>query len=492
MNLMRTLNAPWVAMQPASTRWFVTGVLALDLAAALAAAVFAPALAGVMVLLVGIGIVWVFVLPGMLWLTQAANRLRLPGVRRDVAATLALAIVATLALPALLAVVAGASPMVAIVLATLVACLAFLYAILPWIVAVGLSFVPAAATSLLRWLALPGPDAPGFTAWAAPVAGALAVIAIWRWLRLRRRANLQTYYLFRPLVIGFNRTMLGLGTHGAATTSPYRQGDPALLLRQRPEWLQPRADLRRTGPAFPCRSLRVALGGAYLPQRWMRHWPVLVLVALACLVAASIAAPGIVHRLGDVFGNAAGNTLALGVRAALALVSVVVPVAYAQYLQLVWRRSNAELPVLALLPGMGTTDQLKRSLWLAAMGKPILILLVLWILDAGMAAVGRAGVGATVLLLIAPVLSAGWLAVAVTSVFAGNLGRVGMAWFEWTSISGLLVLACVGAALPVLFPASVAWLALAWLVWAAWVGAIGWQAWRRFVQCPHAFLAPTR
>ncbi|HEX7340975.1 MAG TPA: hypothetical protein VF269_01735 [Rhodanobacteraceae bacterium] len=491
MKLARVLRAPWVAAQATSARWVIGSLLVADVIAALMVAGFGLDMPAVVVLLCGVGLLWVYVLPQMLWLTQAAHRLRLPGMRRDMNTCLAVYALASVGLPALLAAVTSGQPGVTAVLAVLTLCACFLYAILPWVVSVGMCFLPALLGQLPHALDLPAPHAPGFVHWAAPLAGAMALFALWRWWQLQRRENLAVRPLFRPLALGFNVTMIRQQYAQGGGTTVSHQLDPLQLIRQRPDWLQPVADIHRTGPAFPQRSLRVALGGSYLPQRWTARRLSLLMpstITILCGVVAIIWGLTTPDSIKLNFIGTMGHALAFGIGVVVTLTAAIVPIGFMNYLQLLWCRPDAVLPLLALLPGMGPMERMKHLLLETMLARPLKILAALWIMAFGAGLFAQLTVPAMALLLSVPVLSAGWLVVAVTCHLGGCLRPAMRRVFEWISIPALLILGCLSAWLPATVPTAIPWLALAWLVWAMLVGGVGWHAWQAYRVAPHAFV----
>ncbi|MDE2156781.1 MAG: hypothetical protein KGJ32_12935 [Xanthomonadaceae bacterium] len=482
MNIKRALLLPWQVAHVA-VRWLALALFGAAVVGATAFGIFShqpdmwvrtAGVIGVAEALIGSSCLMNPVL-----LAIDAHQLRMPGIERQAMAGVLLNGVLGSFAPA---VVIGWFSGHVLVLAVFVAlfCVGgFLWSLLPRYAGLVLYLAALKATMFTSWV--PGPGKAHFLAWALPalVLGLVLVAVCWRrWVlapnpyRMSRRS---------PPVL-----RLGLGA-AVAGRGPHSQ------LNRRHPWLQARADLRGCGPRHPVRSLRVALGGSYQPlttMGWLRQ-SVLVIAAVAMLVAwiavmilqgeAARTFSGILHSDAMTFLVAGG-----------VCVSIIYASSCLGHLRLRWSCVNAELPLLALLPGLGTG--VKRDLLRASLWPPLRILLLAALL--ALALVTRLSGRAEVFALLAPISAAGYLVAFTLLIFSGQ--RPG----RWTMLGlnslGLLLFGGGLFALPFSSTGGasalsvvllwglflIAWLALAAiLLWSARLG------WRGLQRRPHPFLS---
>jgi hypothetical protein len=497
MKPWRWLIAPWVAAR-SSMRWLTSVVVALSTLGAVLIIVFHAGpdgpTAAVYAWCVGLGLLWVFFLPNMLLMTMAARSLCLPGIRRDVAASLGLYAVLSIVVPTLLLACVGANALTVVLVLSLAACTCLLYALAPWYMAFAFCVVPLLADRMSNWLDLPGPSRQGFASWAAVSVVAMAVCAVLRWRQLMRCADIHTHGLRRPLILGLNRDVLGVGAAGA-TDDP----DALHLLRQRADWLQRRIDLRHTGPRFPRRALRVALGGVLLPQTWKGRLCSLIPVGLAFCVFAlvSLIGTGDHGQRGHVLVDIASTGHFFFVDLFIALAGAIVVVMVVARLKHLWRSVNTELPLLALLPGLGDSRQARRALLRATLTWPLTMLAGVLLALLAMAAATRMSLLATTFLVLVPAGCGGMAVVLVVGIMGGWPTRL-LRVCVTAIVAATCILTSLSVCLPILlFPAlnphqqfaAACALALAWLLLAVVMGGVGRRGWREYHRRPHPFLA---
>lgn len=364
-------------------------------------------------------LLWALLLPNNLLLTHAACHLRMPHVQRESRLSLSVYALLSIGLPAALLGLAGGPTAVIAVELLLGAGVGMSYAVLPRYLSFFLLFVALLHDVLEHWLALPSDTQPGFLLPTALLAAALWSIVGWRWRRLSRDeaalggVRAPMLWVFR--LASWRRG----GNLGPSIADTGRQ------LRQLPDWLRPKVDLRGIGPGHAVSSLRVALGNSFMPltvASRARQFILLLLVVSGVAGLLVLQASGYGSDAGDhapPFGHA--NTLlwvAPSVGAAMAW-------GLERTLRLRWSRWNAELPLLALLallPGLDRPAQVKSDLLLASL-LPVLSLQGLLLLASIVLAVWwhLAGGSDLLLLLIGQVAGMGLSLALALAVFGGHL-----------------------------------------------------------------------
>ncbi|MDE3073269.1 MAG: hypothetical protein KGJ63_11090 [Pseudomonadota bacterium] len=488
MSIERILLAPWIAT-PRSTRWWVATILVLLVAGDVLCRVFGhaarPWVFSALLLGIGNGLCWAVLIPNSVLLALDARQMGLPGIRRDVVWSLLLYAALTIGVPTLLQLPHGHVLGFGIV-QVLVAAIGALYMLLPAYLGLALCLLPVLNSAISRLVVLPGPSDPRFVPWGAAASLLLVLAVAWRLHQLLRGGDVPRSGLRAPNLINLRRSL------------SMSRADPstgAAALRARPGWLFVRSTLRGVGPRAPMLSLRVALGGIYLPRTIISRAFESLLVALILTFYGWVVF-GIAHF--DATANhwlqyalsRRGLPLSSWVCAlfCLALVSMAT-----ELLTLRWSRVNAELPLLALLPGLGRVGDIKHLLLRTAIQRPA----------------SRLGLLCAVGLLVAVHLHAGWsveLAVALlVLVCVSYLVAMALCIFGGRPLPGsgrallligMLVLLSVSAWWPTLqhdwdgrvLPSLADALAAIWSALVLFLFWLGYRGWRGLQQRPHPFL----
>jgi hypothetical protein len=159
-----------------------------------------------------------------------------------------------------------------------------------------------------------------------------------------------------------------------------------------------------------------------------------------------------------------------------------------------WQKSNAELPLLALLPGLGDRRQLKSDLLRAILQAPMCAQLLLLVLLLGLTTIMKFGIEAALFVLISQVGGMAFVAAFALAIIGGRslrswaTGALAVAGCILINVSlfvpmfgdpGAIELGSVSA-LPLLVAG---WLVLGVALW--WLGRHGW---RGLMRRPHPFL----
>jgi hypothetical protein len=432
---------------------------------------------------------WAAVVPRALVLANEARRLRLPVLERAAAISTVLYAALTIVLPAVVVAMLGGSGVVALAELALGAGIGMGYAALPLWLGIWACLAPLLDDHLGAWLPMPASDPVGFLHWAAPVAAVLWAMIALCWRRAARCDDDASRWL-KPLALRW-RALSAQGRNGARLE--------AELLRRRSSRMQPGIDLRRVGPDYLVRGLRVALGGWGVPQTVASRLRQAGLVLLNVLFAFALLAA--LRHVSNDQPRAIAYTVVLSMLAsapviafALGLFGAVLGPVRADALRARWSRDNAELAVLALLPGVGGAAHAKRALLKASVLPTLLAQAALLAGMLGVALWAHLPGGNAALLLLAQ--GGGMLATFALSVAA--LG--GTAWHRgWQSLliiaAIVLMLTTTGAALfrfgdnllAQRLALSPIFLAL-WIALLAILLAIGRRGWRAFWHQPHPFL----
>ena len=488
MNLARTLLMPWMAVSR-SMRWITAVVIALSFTGYCLLLGFshAPRVwpAAGMALGAATAFCWAFFMPHTLLLALDARHLRMPAVLAEVVRSLLLYALLTIGGPLLL-LWPGCHLLTAGALLVIAAGIGTLYALLPAYMGMILLMLPALHNATRQWLplpALPRPGDPGFVYWALAGAVLALLLVVLRWWQLLRTGNVTTRGYAAPSVLNLRRSI------GRAPRDPQTSTD---LLRMRPAWLRVVPDLRRAGPQAPVLLLRVVFGGTYLPETWRSHLrrfvPALFFIALPVLYFWAIAAHAGAterHALGSLFGDA-GFALMLWV---FAMVSLLIAEMASNGLDLRWRGVHAELPLLALMPGLGHGRVVQRALLRAAMLTPAFAQLLWLAVCVMVAALLRRGWQVDVVMLGVMLVSLGVLAASVLGILGGS------PLCGWPKGVLLLLVLALITFTALSFTAEPQWhllrpdyLAIGWLALVLWLLWRGYRGWRCLQQRPHPFL----
>ncbi|KGI79157.1 hypothetical protein [Oleiagrimonas soli] len=482
------LITPWRGTPP-QMRWIGSGVLVLcALGAALAGALAHKSdwpMTSAMILGFGLAYGWAFLMASTMLLAVDAHQLRLPGIARRI--TLSILVYLLLSVvPATLVLGAFGGHYLSIALVLLLFCLVGLaFTTLPRFIAMWMVFLPALSGAMKHTISIPGPSSPLFFDWAGPAVLLLSVVIVLRWRQLVRAEKRLEQGLSSAMVMQFRRKS-GWNEWSMACQ------DGSSALRNRPDWMLARVDLRRVGPKHLARTLRVALGGWYVPRSFVGHLrnlapallPMVVILPVLLIVQTSGKPSAALLR-----GFSVGMIGWIGIFG-----SAMVAIMSATTLRRRWSQVNGELPLLALLPGLGDVEQVKRTLLRAALRPPavalaiimVLMLLAAWALHMnalGMVAIALSQIGCGLLLfaLALDVLGgrpmASWkLAVLITLTVT------------LTSLSCFMPITSLGRDAWAYADRVVAMLIAAWIGMAGLLLVLGWRGARRFRHRRHAFL----
>jgi len=485
MKIVRWLGLPWMAL---SRRWRVgTGIGFALLFAAIAVAGpmkwrgFAGTPGIVHAMATFDCLFWALALSQSLLLAREAHRLLLPALGREVAASLMLYTLLTIALPALLLGWLGGNAAVVLTECALGAGLGMAYATLPAYMGVFVCFVPLLTDHAGSSLPMPAISPDGFLAWAAPCAAALWLLVAYFW-RSNVRRDFGLSGTRRPIILNL-RTQAWYGR----TRSNHMEAE---LIRRRAKWLQPVVDLRRSGPGHAVRNLRIAMGGWGMPLTTTSR------LQQFAVVLASMALPMLVMSVvwhGVDFPRSFLDSSKLPVFV-LSVFGAVLALAQVQTLQRRWNRPNAELPLLALLPGLGDAAQVKRALLQANLLPTLGLQVPLTLAMLGFAAAVHMAAGACVMLLFGPLTGATMLAsfalITVGGVRIGDGWQFALAIYGYLliNISVLLALPLFGSQPAIRSPVVALIAAVAWATLFAILLRLAQRGWRGLQQRPHPFL----
>ncbi|HEX7817476.1 hypothetical protein [Dyella sp.] len=311
----------------------------------------------------GTAYLWGFLLAQTLVLAADAHRMRLPGMVRAAALSLIIYTALFSLVPAAIFAAMGAPllPYALLFFLCIVGGLVFAWS--PSYVATLLALMPMTLIGS-KYVLLPGVDSPDFIRWAAPAAWVGLAWALWRWHVIVRDCDEFNERRSRPMVLYLRR----LDTRGGADW--FGNADSSTAIRQRPQWQQAAADIRGTGPSAPQRSLRIMLGGWYAPRTLRGYLVSISQVGMLLLVFLVI---GVSSKLkaGENFSALLSILWMPGLVSVAAYGTALVTVVCTTRLALRWRRVNAELPLMALMPGFGGPEETKRRLLRTALRLPV-------------------------------------------------------------------------------------------------------------------------
>lgn len=357
------LVMPWVASAKYARLLTVLFVgVALIVALAIAATGESHIHRDAFILALGFAVwaLWGSYLGANLQLARDARDLCLPRMQRDADLSLLLFALLSLAMPTALCWMLGTTPSLAAAVFIIAAALGLAYMLLPlWI---GFPLMMAAAFLVLTH----GLDEPASTCWR--LAAVLGGVAVFRWWQLRAATTVQRD---------------GIGA--AAVFFCYRQdamanggwfGFTQRFLQERIT-VPPHAALTEVGPRHVVGSLRFALGGYGMPKSFasrLRDIGRLIafvwVFVLASLLAPLLASPEPVGNLHQFILHWLSPLLTFG----SVFTCCVAVNLFAGRARSLWRKTDAELPLLALLPGLGDATSGKRSTVTALLTPPIVFL----------------------------------------------------------------------------------------------------------------------
>ena len=367
MNFSLILKTPWRSAR-AAVRWVMCGFFVLCLIPATIILIFGKDRAGAIydvlgALGFGMVYVWAFFISHTLLLAMDARDLRIPRLSRTIVQSLLFYGALCVVVPSVVLGLLGGNALAIAVVMGLCVLGGLLFAWLPRYFATPIGLLPAVMIGVRRMVDIPGPSRPEFMTWALPLLLVLAVLIVYRWRQLLRTRGLLEQGMRSPMVMQFRR--FGDGSWGTFGTAFSKES-----LSQQPAWMLAKADLHGVGPQTPLRAMRVALGGFYMPKTWRGRLLVFaqygfVLLALAVVVVMT----GIQSKSGflQTMTHVALPIIAMGATYCTGLISIVTTARFSQR----WRKTNTELPLLALMPGLGDAAKAKREILRASLTLPI-------------------------------------------------------------------------------------------------------------------------
>lgn len=488
-NILRALELPWLARVPTWRASLTTALIWLVLSAQVVRAVAGLNVAeqiGVVALIVALGVVWSFI-ANVMWLARDATHLRLPKAARETDRCLALYALLTLLIPALLLGAAFGRPATWLAGLALVAMVAWGLRLLP------ILLVWIAVAAFVGWIILlkgalhiPLPGQPGFVVWAGAAALVVGAIALQRWFALR---DADFDAIRRWLVPGeLVQRAVQMKQLGG---DPYATRTPASCIRSRAR--RPSLSIaRRIGPRYRIRATYLAINAVAAPraQRTLHEFALVGMFAIVALVVAMrfgyvpAGARWLVAQLPPIFG--------IIVLSGLGNYRTMTPLSR-------WSGAHAELPLLALLPGMGSRARQRRTAVLACLRFSGTLQGYLLIATALVTFACR--MPGVFYLLLVSVAAAGLAlnAALATRVLAGTPPHAA-ARVAYKAVVFVLYVATVvllTKAIPDWSASSMTtsglWMmAIAIGLWVAWsivVAGIAWRGWRLLQRRPHPFLA---
>lgn len=432
-------------------------------------------------------LLWACVMSQSLLLAREAWQLRLPALGRKVNASLALYAMLGIGLPSMLLTWLGGNGVAIATEIALGAGLGMAYATLPPLLGVFALWAPSLHDHLAHWLPMPTTSPTGFLLWAIPCTTALWLLIGWRWHHgVRHEHAMQGTH--KPILLTI-RSKMWYGRSGDANME-------ARLVGQRARWLQPAVDLRGCGPDHPLRSLRVALGGLSMPQMptsRLRQLVVLPAAALLAFLLFGVPSSGS-DRHADMLSLIGGTDMLL---LYIGMIGPLLAIGHVQRLQRRWNRCNAELPLLALLPGLGDAAQTRRALLRASLLPMLGLQTALLLATITLAGYLHLDARGDALLLLGQLAGMGLL-VAFSLAALGGVA-IGHWWMTVSLIYGYLLINASSAVAPPMFGSHalaegigvMIGLALLWATFLTPLAMLGMRGWRGFRQRPHPFLPTT-
>jgi hypothetical protein len=364
MNRLHVLfMMPWVASAKYARLLAMLFVgIALIVALAIAASGESHVHREVFILSLGFAVwaLWGSYLGANLQLARDAHDLCLPSLQRDADLSLLLFAALSLVPPIAFCWMLGVTPLLAAAVFTIAAALGLIYLLLPlWI---GVPLMMAATFLIMAH----GLDEPVSIFWK--LAAVLVVVAVLRWWQLRAATTVRRDGIGAAVVFFCYRqdAMANGGWYGF--TQKFLQERVTVPLH---------AELRDVGPRHAVGSIRFALGGYGIPKpfasrlkdigRLLAFVWVFVLVSLLAPLLASPEAAGnlqqfILHWLSPLLTFGSLFTCCIAVNL------------FAGRTRTLWRKTDAELPLLALLPGLSDAATSKRLTVTALLAPPAVFL----------------------------------------------------------------------------------------------------------------------
>ncbi|TAN02809.1 MAG: hypothetical protein EPN36_15420 [Rhodanobacteraceae bacterium] len=487
--LWRLLVMPWVASPP-----YTRLIAALAVGGSLVVA-STIAVAGLtharthwshaFILALGFAVwsLWSSCLATNLQLARDARDLCVPGIPRGADRGLLLFAALSIGLPTLACWALGAPPLLAMATFALAAALGLAYMLL--------SFYIGLPVVLVVFIALTTHGLSAVVAGWWMLIPALAAFDVWRWWRLRTVASVHKEGLDAAAVFYCYRrdAMRNGGWHGLSQTFLQNPVKHAISL-----------DLRGIGPRRPVDSLRLALGGFGMPKslaaRLQDLWRLLALLLVFALFLLAL----------QLFGPDGQPVNATAIRTHWipsllvyggVATSVIAVTAFASRVRALWRKPDAELPLLALLPGLGKPDATKRTTILASLVPPAVFLAITGVVLLAGAIIVHATAWAYVSIALCGI---GAFALIVAATLE-SLGGRPMHTVAYVLLYGALM-ALSSLILSISLPTDQyqgphpgrlgippAWLVAAWGLFLLMLCVLAFRGWRELRKRPHTFLA---
>lgn len=309
---------------------------------------------------VALGALWALVLSRFVLLARDRIQLILPGNVYLMPASLAFYALCGLAPAAALGIEAHAPLLVTAITLLLFMAGGLAVALLPGYVAAVMGFIPLVGAALSGSMHTQALTATQTYAVLLVALFVLCACCLLRWRAVSRSDSAATGSAQGALIFQLQRLPGGGGARRdeseARWTRGMRGGSAGVV------------SLRNTGPTSLSRALRVALGGLYLPRTpagHVRRWlPLAIAVVLMALLIR--AASGL-----DLLTLLSPSNIAFVVCYVALILTMASTFGVLNVMQQRWRKHNAELALLALLPGLGTPEVARQNVLRACLAGPL-------------------------------------------------------------------------------------------------------------------------
>lgn len=482
MRILDVLVVPRYA-NSRTARWVASVLFALLAALALAIGIHVPSPRGVTAALIvyglGLGCLWLMWLSALLLVARDGRRLRLAGVVRNATLATVFYVVACLVAPVAVVAATGGDVALSVLYPALAIACTLAFVLFPRYLATWFGFLPAIYIGLHNAGWLPSPFDPHFQHAAWSVLALCAVADVMRWRQLLRSEDNDASGWRSAMLMQLRQNMV-TRDWGIDRQWEFRRSQDRKTC----------VDLSGVGPAAPHKSIRIVLGGWYLPQTLRARIGTLVRVALPALLLIPLLWLmnfGHAHSLvkaWHVVSICAG--LWLGVFGAMLLALAIIGIVNRRW------RQHANMALLALTPGCGGVSA-ARSAGRAIFAGPAFGFAVLWlclliptllVFPQPMAAL----LGSLFVLAMATLMAA-----VVLRTLVGRPFRL----FAKIALGVLLMVLADASVIFVTVAAGAHWhggVIAQWLTALAWLALIAWTAWQTRVawrvlqQRPHPYL----
>ncbi|GFZ89014.1 hypothetical protein GCM10011408_04900 [Dyella caseinilytica] len=485
MNMATVLKMPLRATS-AGSRCAMVVVMVLLLALATALQRYQPGAPPVWVpslfsafgqYLIGIG----FLAPCLL-LAIDAKQLRLPKVQYAIVLGMLFYSVLLIAIPSMILCIAGGPPSIVVAFQVLCLVIGVAGGVLPRAFIITTMLMPSLFISVLPRFHHPVSLVVTHL-WVAAAVLVVAIAVAW-WYQLRR-ANPYRLNFGTPLVV---RTQRMARYGGAGWRIWDRSAENDERGTSQPAWKRAVADVRGSGPQYPRHSLRILLGGWLVPKTRHHALWLCMLVTLPITVFFVLLYLLFPEQLLDLWRAFPFY----GIAWLFSLTSLFLGLFAATLMQQRWLKANAELSILALLPGLGRGPTLIKNLLQASL-LPTLCLQLLLAVVLCIAAVLRHPNISDGLSAILEQITA--LAFAPAFALATLGGRALPGWVTGPAAGTTFVLLGIGTGVSAGVDASqvvdysiAAFVLAGRLMVLAFLCWLGHRGWRGLVRRPHPFL----